>query len=696
MAVAGISLDGVIQKARCAVYCKWIWTDPWILMPYIEPMTAARATAPTISTATFKMRYGSGKWEDMTDFTDGSNMQSYRYCYIQIRARRGENETLLWTGIIETETFKLLGQSGAKKADQIIQAHGLEVLLKNRLDGAWVLSAGEEEQPKWINYIPVFNRQHEYGGNIMGNRSGMLATEKLTYIFSAEGEVWDNYEIANYLIAHYQQGTGPDFGISGDEAVINALKGLKGVYKFSSMTVLDALNKLINRSRGFGWYVSVAKNYVGNDDFVDIVPFSMLDEDIKLGDIIMPANPKKVPVDLWTEQTHTTAEVTSSIVNTFDRIVVQGSRMKSCCTLSFDKGLKKAWSDEEETAFKNACNETDGYDELGDDEQADKNDKFRAEDRFERVFTTFRIPHDWDWVVGSGEDAEIVNPLLDTSVGMLNLEMQAPHWNADKRLAGTLPLKIGIDYSGSAPIDNNPDYAEPEYRCMFVLVKDTDGKYQYADRIAPYHARVRPLTREAAVEMRFNPQYLASKNHWTEAEPAKYEGVIELDGIDYEDIVVTAFLETDQVVQVEFSLGSFENPRTLVIDLPDCELWYIVPGTIIGIDENGDLIEYGVVTPSVPTLLRDDTERLFSALAAAVAWYGKQRNKIVITIKDIDAGIPIGTLIENVDVADVGAIGSVVTELRWDFQSRSVSTTIITDHGELDIAGIFSSNVVVR
>jgi len=186
------------------------------------------------------------------------------------------------------------------------------------------------------------------------------------------------------------------------------------------------------------------------------------------------------------------------------------------------------------------------------------------------------------------------------------------------------------------------------------------------------------------VSMRFRPQYLTAKNHWDDAEPADLTYLIEDIGIDYEDILVTAFLETDQMVRIVHAFNYYENQRTLLITIPDAELWYIAPGTIIGVDENGECIEYGG-----EPLLRDDRERLRTALDAARAWYGKERNKVTITIREIDPGIPIGTLIENVDVANVGAIGSVVTSLRWDFQTQPAATTIMTDFNELDVAGIF-------
>lgn len=679
------------RNLHIAVYYKWAWTEPWRYAPYFEAISATLAAAPTISTATFKTHYGEGYWEDMQQMVGGNVLQSYAYCYIQIRIRRGGDETIIWTGVILAETFRLLGQSGTiKTADQIIQAQGLEILLQKRLDGAWVLPVGGGDSV-WIDNIPTFNRQHEYGGNIIGNRSNSKFTYdgKEAYLFAANDKKWNNYDICENLSAFYsspdsnQGETGPTFILSIEPNLKTALETIIGVYDFKSRTVLEALNMLINRSRGFAWYVRIAKNSEGNEDNADIVIFSLLDEDIQLGDYLMPANSQRIALDLWSEQMHTNVEVIGDITHVYDQIIVQGARMKSCCSLSFDNnGIERGWSTAEENAFKQAAMESEGYGELDDTKKEDRNDNFRAEDKFERVFTTFRILRNWTWKI----DGKIVNPRLD-SAGDLHTNEQATYWNVDKRFINSLPFKVGFDYSGPQPVDNNLANAEPEFRRLFVLVKDKNGKYQYADKFEHVTTAVRALTREMGVSMRFRPQYLAAKNHWDGSEPAKLTYKLYDIGIDYEDSIVTAFLETDQIVQIVHTFNYYENQRILIITIPDAELWYIVPDTIIGIDENGDCIKYGC-----SNLLRDDRGRLKAALAAARAWYGKERNKVSITIKSIDPGIPVGTLIENVDVAAVGAIGSVITSLRWDFQTRPAATMIMTDFGELDIAGIFRRN----
>ena len=676
------------------VYGKRNWADDWTYAPYFQLLSMTRPAAPALGTATLKLRYGSGFWEDAIAMIDGAALETYAYCYIQVRGRSADKESVLWTGLIPAESFVLLGKtSAASTADQILQAYALDILLDSRPDGAWVEPVGGGD-PVWIDYLPTFNQRYKQGGPVIGNSSYLpfdigSVLEKEPFIFSAEGMVWSNWDIMQYLLCAYQQDNGPLFDHGAMTDIGAALNQIQDVYDFSSMTIRQALNVLMNRSRGLSWTYNVAA-----DGHIEIVPFSLLDEPIKLGEITMPAAEKKVSIDLWTDSEHTEVKVVQDVSHVYDKIIVRGAKMKSCCTFSFDENtLEKAWTDAEEKKFKDATKETDGYGDLTEAEKAEKNDKFRATDRFERIFTTVRVPRKWNWKTGLSPK-RLVNPLIETT-GEINYNQQAAKWNVGKFFLNWLPFKVGLDYSQETPEDKNPTNAEPEFRRMFALIKDAAGKYQYADKFKPAGASVRPLSREMGGYMGFNPAYLAAKNHWIPGtdEPGEQDYYIDEKGADYETMVVTAFIETDQFAQLSHNLNNYENKRVLIISIPNAEIWYIVPDTIVDVDENGELVKYkskgifGGILPRKP--LRDDTKRLRAALTAALAWYSKRRNKVTITTKAITPGVPIGTMLEDVDVAGVGAKGSVVTSITWSFQSKSPTTTIQTDFEALNIRSFF-------
>ena len=785
MAVAQLQVNGLAPSMKVSVYYKWQWTQDWQYAPHWQALSAMKSAAPGMGTASFRLLYGSGTWEDNLPMTDGSLLNSFAYCYVQIRGLTAGNEITLWTGLVFAEKFSLLGKHGSiSTADQVLDACGLDMLLDRRLDGAWAeQKTGEEIKPVWLDCLPVFNRRHEHGGDILGNRStgeyevgekqeyqGQEENEQTqkydTYIFADEGSIWSNWDIAEYLLRNYQQDNGPVFALEAAYEIRDALGSIEEVYDFNSVTLRQALNTLFSRARGFAWKSDVTretKEVEGKpvtEEKAVITVFSLLDEYIQLGDVEMPANYNKVSLDLWTDPETTTVEVTQDMRQTYDKIIVRGALMKSCCTLwlpacwaslvnyykgdivtnggqyficlaehissigdrttanaelwkelaNYEPVLEQAWTDAEEAAYKNAAADTPGYEQLDEDEQAQLNDKFRSSDRFDRVFTTFRIPRNWDWTIAdtgpeSGGKKWFVNPRI-YSDGSMDLpqqqvddalyftnythnenEKQAAYRNADKCFLNYLPFKEGFDYSDNDPVDKNPVGSEPEFRRMFAAVKDRDGFWQYAEKVEPFGAAVRPLTRELAVEVRFRPQYMAAKNHFSDDDaPGQHTEEIEEDGTDYTNLFVTGFIETDQYVRESYNLTNYENKRILTIDIPDAELWFICPETIVDISATGCPVCYA----GQSLLLRDDRPRLKAAMAAALGWYSKVHSRLEIRVRSIDPGIPIGSMVDNGDVTYIGVACSVVTSVSWDFEGKPAATTIRTDFAELDIAAIFS------
>lgn len=700
----------VPKTLRVTTFYKELWSDEWTHAPHWQPVHAVKAAAPAFGSATFRLLYGDGKWEDATDLKDGTELDTYVYYYVQIRGYYGEHEIILWTGIIPTENFRLLGKSnsqGTATADQFIQAVSLDALLETRIDGGWVRSTVVNDIV-WIDELQTFNRRYEFGGSVIGNRSHLKMPVQReewlnsinSYFFAPDQAEWGNYDIVEYLIQNYQFYNGPQFSVlaadeNEDDEIITSLNQLVDVYSFhATTTIRQALNMLISRSRGFSWRYDVDA-----DDNVSIVPFSLLDEPIGLGSIHLPANPNKLELDLWEHTTQVTVDVTQDIRPTYDRIIVRGAKIKSCCSLrSFDSSLEKAWTDEEEVAFQLAAKDTEGYSSLNETEKAELNDKYRSTDKFSRVYTTFRVPRIWDWVVGNWawEKEAFVNPKRKSD-GLLYLNEQGPYWTVDKRLLPKLPLVVGIDYANldddGNPINSNDDDAEPEFRKLFAVVENRlDGKYVYVEKAEPAPGTVRPLSREMGIEIKFNPQYLLARGHWSaEAEPSKWPSEeIFTYGFNWKKIIATVFIETDQYNQLTLDLNEYENKRTLTIEIPDAELWYLVPGTVLDIDANGQLVKFDDAGDPTRRFLRDDRNKLRAAMAAAKAWYGKEHNKMAVTIQGIDVGAPLGTLIIGGDVTGVGAADSVVTSVRWYFEGRPPQTVVSTDFAPLNIASVLS------
>lgn len=681
MAVSQInqSLDTNTASMKTEVFMKKKWGGKWVHRPNFQVLNINQFAAPAMSTASILIRYGKGSWEDLSQITNATSLESFNRVYVQIRGHVNAEELILFTGVIPAEKFQLLGEHGGiRTANQVISAEGLDSILESRLEFGTVLRGAATQ--KRIGFLPVFNQRHQYGGKVLGNRCDYSigvdrgdGTMINIYIFGGE-EVWNNFQIIQYLLTCYQENNGPKFQISENSDIIEALREVVGVYDFSTMTLRGALNSLINRARGLSWKYKINENGT-----IEIVPFSMLDSEIKIGDVTMPANSDRIDIenDLWSDKVAVKTEITADSSPVYDRIVVRGAKMKCCFTVKYSDGtLEKGWTDDgeysEETLYKEAAKYTTGYADLSDSEKALINDTCRAADKYSKVFTTFRIPPDWNWKIGT----KIVNPYINNK-GEIDLDQQGVYYNKDKRILPSLPFIEGVDYSEEQPPDKNKADSEPDYRRVFVLVKDDNGRYNYVEKRSP-GGHVRTLDREMGIEVKFNPQYLAAKNRFDTAEPSDTNVEI---GIDYEELLATVFIETDNYFSAAHELSVSENQKTLIIDVPDAELWYVVPGTIVDIDELGKLVTF---KPD-DGIIRNDIDKIKSVLDSAVAWYGHQHNKAVITFEDTVLGFEIGTLITGIGVAGESA-GSVVTSRLWDFENNVPKTEIKTDHAELDIA----------
>ena len=109
------------------------------------------------------------------------------------------------------------------------------------------------------------------------------------------------------------------------------------------------------------------------------------------------------------------------------------------------------------------------------------------------------------------------------------------------------------------------------------------------DKRAKKSGSVRPLANQLGIEIKFSPNHVMAKGYWTGAEPSAYDPDEDETAVDYYWTLVTAMVATDQHVQVSNILieDQTEVLKTLIIDIPGAELWYVVPQTITDVDEDG-------------------------------------------------------------------------------------------------------------
>ena len=739
---------------RC--YVKDDWTESWTLDRQLSPvridLAAGSAGAGAANGAVLTRVWGSGELEEGTPLVDGANFRAYGDMFVKItrsgepwglRPRgddgyqplTGSGEDTLFVGFIPAEQFRLLGESEQmrlKHIDHVIRAVGLEYFLEKRMLWSYVADAIVGYQR--IERLGTFNRKVRSGG-VAGNMSSTSVTindadgeGRDGYVFdeSATAQVWSLYDVLQYLMRY--QGEQPRMDLEIENDLITVLQGMTGVYDFGNHTLRQAISQIVQPARGMSWSVKIIPAAgMEEADTAVLQVYSLLPAAMTVGDVSLSAHndDDRMTPDWWRDGELERVAVSRDGGARYDHIVVRGGPIRTCCSFScLDGTLTAGWPDADEEAYKDAAKVFDtDYDDDDEDVKIEKNDAWRGSDRMGRVYTAFAVPGEegeegeeggWDWLTGNYNDPDYpqelrrVNPKWNRVLGRFDYELQAASWMGQKVFQSFLPFREGYDYDGVAPVNHNAATTKPGLRKMFAMVK-RDGRWWYADRMQPYSAHVAPLVDEMGARVRFRPNHMFAVNHYASTgeggeEPSLTDDILgpndetwnEL-GADWQDLVVTAMIETDQHLQVEwgFAQSRFAESRQLVIEMPAAEIWHVVEGTIYGLN-NDDPVADGpfkrVGLTEAGRLLRDDTALVKGVLAAAVAWYGRVRHKVTIESPDLTVIPEIGTMLEGFAPIEPGIgadeDGSCVSVVTINFAAGGWRYTVRTDVAQLDFGAV--------
>ena len=409
VSITGDSLDVVSDFVRPYVQIKWAWADSWQTVSYLEALTATQETSPGTPSATLLYRYGSIKREDKTTFEQYDPLDIVG-AYVRIRAVMSGTHTTLWVGVATDETFYMHGADTDPQGDQTITCYGLEHILDR------VAIRGAYTDSGWIGWCPPFNRPDSCGGGeILGNCSGEKSGN--SYVFSRDAHAWTNYDICEYLLEKYCE---LPVYLDGQADVLDELYG---VYYFENLTIRQALDKLIERRRGLGWYIET--DGTGN---IALVVFSVFADSITLGGTTYPGNPATCSLDLG-ESIDVGSNSTKILESAaYDTIVIQGARMVACFTVSvFDGNLVAGWSPTLEAEYQTPPGMLAGEDKT-------ETDKRRAANMYEPVYQRFVIPAAWDWTASLGDGTGATYPVVSSFLGV-------DPWDYPRPLKRWIPIK---------------------------------------------------------------------------------------------------------------------------------------------------------------------------------------------------------------------------------------------------------------
>lgn len=173
------------------------------------------------------------------------------------------------------------------------------------------------------------------------------------------------------------------------------------------------------------------------------------------------------------------------------------------------------------------------------------------------------------------------------------------------------------------------------------------------------------------------PQHVIADNDFTpiDADDTADWGAV----IDYSYIRATVFAEGDGHVEESWPQNVPNNDyiKELIIWVPNARLDYLVPGTVVDIDDEGNPITTN------GGFVRDDTDYLKNVASSAYQWHSQERVAINVTIRETAETRVRGELILSIGSGvNEETINTVVTNCTYDM--RAGTANYITQFAELN------------
>jgi len=288
--------------------------------------------------------------------------------------------------------------------------------------------------------------------------------------------------------------------------------------------------------------------------------------------------------------------------------------------------------------------------------------------------------------------ATVLWPEIDGDAQLL-LATAQPVGRVRRTFARHCGLYAGVDYAAALGVAGEPAVGTGELLppLVFARVQGRDSAGQDVDVF--YEASTPPAgTSWPALTVRLDDDGLAL---WVEAQPAHliaqgdFSSVtpgtdnpsVRQPVVDWREMVLTAMVATNRRLEVTRSIGMGE---TLVIEVPDAELWWAAERTAVGVRADGSL---ALVPDPEGLVLRDDRALVRTVATMAAAWYSRERIALDVVVRSLGGAPQVGTLVRSITSGGRTIIGgTVVTEVRILYGSSR--TTLRTAWGELDALGI--------
>lgn len=637
--------------------------------------------------------------------------------FVRITVDDGVADPYYWHGqLVDDELLRggvslVGGERKYRFQDQGFMAIGLEYMLdRRRIDSAMM-------DDTRIGRSLVFNAEStaKFASSraARGNRSSGTNSDSL-YTFTATpgGDLWTGANIVEYLLKYFTpvQSTGAPNPVEWqlDVGAVLLLSDIHPTFNPSGMTCYQALNSLLSPQRGFCWWVEYDPAAgAGGQAIVHVDTLATADVSLPTGGTL-PQNTDQKSVDFDFDPSVSGVKKFGNRRRRYNRVRVRGAYITSTFTVGFgDSTLEAGWSSATETAYKNAAKDTSGYVSLGLEEQEQKNDAYRRSTLLQNVYSTFRIPANWDKKCGDGGTS---SPAVTRDWAFADTEKTGsilgslPMFVGQVRVLPRTLLKTGVDYSNpSSQVDHNPAGTEPDLEPPLAFVKvatapdkwapadklttiDTVGSTEIAEEIkTSYHLYA--LQQAPGVRLRASSgnAHSLALNHFSGAEPTAREPEL-----DYEDLIVTLSAEADTQVEGVWPAAAPTGVMLdeLVIEAgDDYRLDFLAENTVVNVVA-GDLVRANAST-NAGRLLRDDREQLEDLARQAYEWYQTDRAGLQFKLNQTRPLFSRGTLITTVGDAETQeTVNTVIGLVSYDFLEGTQQIATLGD--AIDLPALLS------
>lgn len=562
----------------------------------------------------------------------------------------------LWYGIIDAESIN--DEGGGNGAQQWTCAGLVAHLSRVALVNGWTEAMGSSGSTvaDYILRVPTFNAP-EGGGRSGEDPPPYTIDGKTCFVFDYfEGLKWTSKQILDMLLASHGRWDKPGGSFMGDvhwELDAGTLLDWEApTLDVNGMSLLDAVNALINPRRGLTWRLSVDAATAT----ATIVVKSISASAITVGSTTLAAATDTATPDL-TSLWHQGVQLMEDQTSTYDHICVVGARPWVTITLAYDpanataeaKSLIAGWPAGSETAWNTAPGPTtDG------------------------VWRTFVTNPEWDGRNYGGSSYGLrQNLTLDGNgdfTGARAYDSAVDFPPSVMKIESRLPVGEGWTTSKTGARQDGMVFWKPNGASTWYDLQ-ADGQ---------------PWSRSLSVDSYPPAVHIGSVDRTadkSQSEQQVNKYILATGGVA---LATVGMREPDPLI-VSWTRASASwprgSPRTLTVQMPSAEQWVSTQGTVKGV-ASGSL-----TTESSAQTVRDDVPTMQSWLAFLRAYYAEPARALSWTERGV---------IDHAYGSGACAPAALVTSATMSWGSRTINAVVSRRAWRLDENGFGTSYFTER